>query len=445
MKRIIASVGFAALGASTLHAQYSPGVTSTEMQKEGLSVAGTVREFYDDNYLTRNTAVVRSWGEEVSPAAVLNYPKLNGGDTSLHFSYVYDMLHYDHKDVIDSSHQFNASVIEKFSDRYRLQVGETFINAQEPTVLSGGTGVFNTPLFMSGANTHNNGALTFTAGLTPELDLQLSYANDLWAYQQTFGDVYNPPNQPLSPSYSALLDRMSQPVTLNLNWKIMEHLTGVLGYTYENTAYTSPEPIAFGPMATHANPFSKDSIYSQVRNNDSHFFFVGGDWNMASEVIARLRVGGEYLDYYKAGQSTVSPYVDASVSWNYMQNSTMTGGVTHQHSATDVVGAVPSATGPIAGQPVLDAETTSAYLSLSQAIPGGLTASVMGQYQHSSFNGGTENGQSEDFFVTGLNLAYRVNTYLVAESGYNWNKLVSDVSNRDYTRNIVYLGVRASY
>jgi hypothetical protein len=166
---------------------------------------------------------------------------------------------------------------------------------------------------------------------------------------------------------------------------------------------------------------------------------------MASEVIARLRVGGEYLDYYKAGQSTVSPYVDASVSWNYMQNSTMTGGVTHQHSATDVVGAVPSATGPIAGQPVLDAETTSAYLSLSQAIPGGLTASVMGQYQHSSFNGGTENGQSEDFFVTGLNLAYRVNTYLVAESGYNWNKLVSDVSNRDYTRNIVYLGVRASY
>jgi hypothetical protein len=97
------------------------------------------------------------------------------------------------------------------------------------------------------------------------------------------------------------------------------------------------------------------------------------------------------------------------------------------------------------GQPVLDAETTSAYLSLSQSIGGSLTANLMGQFQHAVFNGGTVNGQTEDFFVGGLNLAYRFSPNFLAEGGYNWNKLVSDVSERDYTRDIVYLGVRATY
>ena len=87
--------------------------------------------------------------------------------------------------------------------------------------------------------------MLFTGELTPSLDLQLSYANDLYAYQETFGDVYNPDPHTLNPSYSALLDRMVQPITLNLNWKTMDELTTVLGYTYQNTDFTSPEPIVF--------------------------------------------------------------------------------------------------------------------------------------------------------------------------------------------------------
>ena len=93
----------------------------------------------------------------------------------------------------------------------------------------------------------------------------------------------------------------------------------------------------------------------------------------------------------------------------------------------------------------MDAETTAAYLSVNQKITGGFTGGLLGQFQHSAFNGGTVNGQSEDFFILGLNFAYRFNPYLSAETGYNWNKLVSDVSGRDYTRNMVYVGVRATY
>jgi hypothetical protein len=450
MKRIIASVGFAALGVSTLHAQYAPGVTPAEMANpRGWAVGATVREFYDDNYLTLpNSAARSSYGEEVSPSAALNGVFNN---TTLTTSYVFDLKHYESTDLTDSSHQFNAQVLQRFSDRYNLQIGESFVIAQEPTVLNNSSAFVATPLRASGANVHNTGMIKVTAGLTPTLDLQVSYNNDVYAYQQTFGDVFNPGALPpsyipmsLNPSYSALLDRMEQQATVNLNWKMMNELTGVAGYTYGHTGFTSPEPIIFAGPPGQQNFGNPANIFSQDRNSDSHFLFVGGDWQINSQLTGRVRVGGEYVDYYNADTDALSPYVDASLTWLYMKGSTVQGGVTHEHSTTDVVGALPATTGPNAGQPVLDADSTVAYLSVNQTI-GNLTGSLLGQYQHSAFNGGSENGQSEDFFVTGLNMAYRFDANFRAETGYNWNKLVSDVSGRDYTRNTVYVGVRATY
>jgi len=443
MKKIIASVVFAALGASTLHAQFSPGPSPANPR--GWSVSLSVREFYDDNYLTVNNNAPgshSSYGEEVSPSLSLN---TTFNDSTLSLSYVYDMLYYDTSDTMDSSHQFKAGFIQRFSDRYSLQVNEAFTVFQQPTVDS--QGLTSEPLYASGNNINNNASIGFTAGLTPMLDLQLSYDNDLWAFQQTFGDVVNPndANAPgLNPSRSALLDRMDQLATINLDWKMIKELTWVLGYTYGHTGYTSPEPIIF--YAPGGNPLNESlsnpkNIYSQSRNSDSHFFFVGVDRELTSQLTGRIRAGGEYLDYYNADSSTLSPYVEASLTWAYMKDSTLQGGVTHEHSATDVVGAEPTA----GGQPVLDAESTAAYLSLNQKIAGGLSGGLMGQFQHSAFNGGTLNGQSEDLFITGLNIAYHFSPYLSAEAGYNWNKLVSDVSARDYTRNIVYIGVRATY
>ena len=126
MKRIIASVGFAALGVSTLHAQYAPGVTPAEMANpRGWAVGATVREFYDDNYLTLpNSAARSSYGEEVSPSAALNGVFNN---TTLTTSYVFDLKHYESTDLTDSSHQFNVNFKQGFSERYSLQIGDSFV------------------------------------------------------------------------------------------------------------------------------------------------------------------------------------------------------------------------------------------------------------------------------------------------------------------------------
>ena len=51
-EKIFASVGLAALGVSTLHAQYSPTVTAAELANPVVGGGHACASFYDDNYLT---------------------------------------------------------------------------------------------------------------------------------------------------------------------------------------------------------------------------------------------------------------------------------------------------------------------------------------------------------------------------------------------------------
>jgi len=106
MNKLIVSVGLAALGASTLHAQYSPTVTPAEMAKPW-SVAASVRGFYDDNYLTLPSSAARStYGMEFSPSGSLNYSVNN---TAITASYVFDWRYYDASSTSDMSHQFKVN------------------------------------------------------------------------------------------------------------------------------------------------------------------------------------------------------------------------------------------------------------------------------------------------------------------------------------------------
>jgi hypothetical protein len=435
MKKLLVCVGLAAIGTSNMRAQFNPGLTPDEMTK-AWSVAGEVRGFYDDNYLTvpNGQGKRNSYGFEVSPQASFNH---SVDETSFNANYVYDLKYYDDRQITDQTHIFNANLNHTFSEAYNMQAGETFIYSKEPTVLNG-AGLVATPLRTSGDNFHNTGTLAGSAELTKTLTLKASYANNLYAYTQLFGDVPGQtaaPGPGSIPSFSALLDRIEQLGSLSADWQATDALHALLGYQYQNIDYTSPEAIIYG--GTPAT-----SVFSKSRNNDSHFFFVGADYQINSQLTASLRAGGQYVQYDNAPThtSTVDPYVDASLTWQYMQNSSAIVGVKNQHNATDVVGAVDSS-----GNPVLDTTATAVYVNLTQTIAGALTGSVLGQWQHSEFNGGSVNGQSENFMVFGLNLGYRFNPYFSADTGYNWNKLVSDVNGRDYTRNQVYIGVKGEY
>jgi hypothetical protein len=444
MNKILTTVGLTALGAASLQAQYAPGLTPLEMTK-AWSLSADLRGFYDDNYLTlpKNSPFgprLASWGTEVSPSAAINHSVEN---TLMSASYIYDLRWYEKHSTDDSSHQFNGRIEHEFSERYKLSVSESFVVAQEPTVID--PSIISSPLRVEGNNVRNTGQVDFTAGLTKDFDLHLGYGNTLYAYQQTARSVVGYPFSGAEagyfpePSRSAMLDRMEQLGTLDLRWKATPETTGILGYQFGHTDYTSPEYIIF-PGSYGAPPYTSPGYLSNSRNSDSHFFFVGADESFTPTLNGSIRVGGEYLDYYNFHTSRLSPYVDASLTDQYMPGCSGQLGVKHIHNSTDVVGSTGTT-------PVLDEDTTAVYISDSHKLTDRLTGTVMGQVQLSTFNGGGAgyNGETEQFYILEINLAYHFSPWLLTEAGYNYSNLRSDLPFRAYTRDFMYLGVRATY
>ncbi len=464
MNKVIASVGLAALSAVSVQAQYAPNLTPLETSKPW-SVSATLRGFYDDNYLTLPhnyfvgvsasgapiyTHPLASWGTEIIPSASFNH---SIEDTLLSASYLYDLRWNAEHSQTDQTHEFMARMDHEFSERYKLSVSDSFAIAQEPTVID--SDVISSPLYHEGNNVRNTGHIDFTDSLTKSLDLHLGYLNTLYHYQETEGEVIGWPFSPgaafpvqAQPSYSADLDRIEQLATLDADWKITDETTGILGYQFGHTDYTSPEYIVY-PSGIYATHFYEPPLPPGVgnagytansRNSDSHFVFVGVNQSFTPELNASIRAGAEYIDYYNFHTSRVSPYVDANLNYQYLPGDSAQVGVKHIHNSTDVVGSAGTT-------PVLDEESTAVYASDTHKLTERLSATLMGEAQLSTFvgGGGGYDGRSEQWFLLEANFSYRFNPWWVAEAGYNYSKLDSDLPNRAYTRDFVYLGVRATY
>ncbi len=472
MNKVIAAVGLTVLSGAFAQAQYAPGLGANEQAKDW-TLAASLRGFYDDNYLTQPSSFVTaggvvhpriaSWGTEAIPSAAWNHSV----ETSLmSVSYVYDVRWYENHSTVDQTHQLNAGYQREFSERYKIGLTESFVVAQEPTVID--PSVISSPLRVEGDNIRNTGTASFTDSLTKSLDLHLGYNNTLYAYPQLADSVIGYPFRgPVygaytgQPSRSALLNRMEQLATLDLSWKLTDVTTAKVGYQFGETAYTSQEYINYPygggsgyapPPGYSGPPFKGDR--SDVRNSYSHYAFLGVDHNFTSQFMGSIRAGGEYIDYYKnvdqygnsAPNSVVSPYVDASIADQYQNGCNVQLGVRHVHNATDVVGA-PGDTATGGTIPVVDEETTAVYLSDTHKLTEKLTATILGQAQLSSFNapGSSYDSEKDAFFILQIKFAYAFSPWLSAEAGYDYNRLKSDLADRSYTRDFMYVGVRATY
>jgi len=432
-----------AFSAAVAHAQYAPGLTPQEQAKPW-SVAATIRGFYDDNYLTLPKTIPgttpgtfvngarSSYGIEASPSVAYNHSM---ADTLISASYVYDMQWYqDREGTVDQSHQFNARMDHEFTERYKMSVGESFVIAQEPTVVD--TTVISTPLRVAGNNIHNTATIDGTAVLNKMFDVHAGYANSLYAYQQNAGDE-SPARS--YPSYSAILDRIDQTATVDLRWKVLPETTGVLGYQYEYVNYTSPEYVIYPGKSEFTGAFVPGYL-ANARNSESDFVYVGADQSFSPKLNASIRLGAQYIDYFNDGMTALSPYADASLTYQYMPQSSAQVGVKHIRNATDVAGITGTSL-------VLDEESTSAYVSVTHKVTSKFTASMMAQAQFSSFDGGGAiyDGKEENFYILNLDFAYHFTPWLAGDAGYNYSKLNSDLSDRSYARDVVYIGIRATY
>lgn len=444
MKKLLAAVGLAVVGTTALHgqvtynnpqvgtAQPNPNAELTPQEKAKFwSVSAALRGFYDDNYtaIPNSAGPLRSWGVEVSPSLSLNWAP---AETLVGASYVYDLKWYENQNNTDQTHQFNTKFVHNFTPRYRLEVNDSFVVSSEPTVID--TTIVTSPVKRTNENNkRNRGAILFSSELTPILGTEIGYQNTFYNYDEKTGDIPPDINGTVQPGRSATLDRLEHLITLDLRWKVLPETTGILGYQFLFRDYTSGESI------TPTNPFELlPAIPADERNSRSHFLFVGVDQSLGPDLRASVRVGAQLVDYYKIDSTQVSPYADANLTWTYLPGSYAQIGLKHEHAATDIV-----------GDPfdfVKDQEATSVYGAVTHKITAKLVASVLGQYQNSVMNGGGAgvDGQDENFFLANINLSYQFNPYLLAETGYEFNRLDSQFD-RAYTRNRAYLGVRATY
>src|SRR6266852_561988 len=249
MKRLIASAGLVAVGATGLQAAYAPGLTPMETSKTW-SVAASLRGFYDDNYNTApshpsNPLIPNakgSFGAEISPQFALNIP---GDQTYVGASYVYTLRYYEARanNNTDHTHQFDAKLDHRFSERYRVVLSDSFAYSQEPEVLES-NGTVTTPLRTSADGLRNQVNLDFTGQITELLGFEAAYQNIWYDYFQNASDFAKQfPASGGIGSHGALLNRIEHLFDIKGTWQVQEHLLAFAGYKYGIVNYTSKDPV----------------------------------------------------------------------------------------------------------------------------------------------------------------------------------------------------------
>lgn len=424
MKKLVASVGMVALGASGLQTALAQGLDSPDPVRPW-SVSATLRGFYDDNRDTLPDDSIpkgyekESFGFEVAPSASID---LAFEQTVLSAGYTYSYKWFDEDsyyggDDYSQSHDFNLALQHTFSPRMRLSARDSFVIGQEPDQLRSAN-TYTTLQRVSGDNIRNEARIQLEADLTRQFGIELGYANSYFDYED---DNHTPGN----PSLSGLLDRMKHMVNLDGRLTLTPSTVGVLGYAFSDTSYLRDETL-FG------------TTESDARNNRSHYAYVGADHSFTSDFSGSVRVGARFNDYYNDpnDESDVSPYAKASVRYLYLPGSFVEAGGSYDRTASEILG-------PEGTDFVRDQEAGTIFATVHHQILPKLAGSVTGQFQNSTYNGGYYDNENEQFYMVGLNLEYRFTRNFAAHVGYNYDFLDSDI--REYDRNRVYLGVTATY
>ncbi len=432
MKRIVASVSLVAVGASGLQAALLPGMT-TESGKPWTASA-TLRGFYDDNIntLPDNAQVAHrgSAGFQVSPSLQFSFPM---EQTSISFGYTYSLKYYENKPIFntdnyDQTHEFNAALSHAFSERYQLSASDSFVIGQEPDLLRAGN-TYPTFQRVSGDNLRNYGAITFAAQLTPELGLELGYANTYYSYAD---------NSPLG--LAGLLDELDHMVHLDLRYQIQPQTVGVIGYQFRETDYIANQVIG---AYTDSN-FNLVPVMSDERNARMNYLYLGLDHNFRPDLSGSVRAGARYTQYYNdpLSQDQASPYAMASLKYTYLPESYLQVGFSYDYSPSSVFN--PNTANDL----TLNAQSATVFASITHRITPKLFGSITAQYQNSTLYGGgpTIDGQSENYYLVGLNLQYRFTPNFSTEIGYNYDDVNSHIAAQPgFDRNRVYVGVTGSY
>jgi len=433
MKRIFVSVGLAAAGAAGLPSAFAQSMDAGVAPKIW-NVAATLRGFYDDNYAVAHDKT-GSFGFEFSPSVSANAALQQ---TDIAVKYTFGMYYYLQRaengiNPIDYTHQGDIWVDHAFNERFKLNVMDSVVVAQDPQLVEGGT-----PIRVEGNNLANHATVTLNSQWTRQFSTATYYGNTLVIYQNTGTNDVSGAN----PSAADLLNRIEQNVGMDFQWQFQPETIGFIGYNYSWVDYTGNALIAPPNFIAFPLP-GKNVVYrSDARDSRTHYGYVGVSEEFSPNLSGSARVGVSYTDVYKdpvSPYTSLSPYADINVTYTFIPGSYVQFGFTQNQNATDV--AAPSSSGHLTAYQ----ESSVFYMDVNHQFTPKLSGSLVSQYQYSAYKAGAYSGTGDTSVGASINLNYQFNRHFSANAGYNFSELFSSIGGRDNSRNVVYLGLGANY
>jgi hypothetical protein len=457
MKKIVASVGLVALGASSFQSSASAQDVVSPDSSKPWSVAATLRGFYDDNISTIPNDQVLAPGQhrdvvgyEVTPSATLNWALQQ---TTISLGALYSFKYYDRTPInstekTDQTFTFNGDLTHSFSDEYKARLADGFVIGQEPDTLRAGN-TYSTFQRIPGDNIRNFASASFDAQFSPKLGASIGYDNAFYDYKAKGASLGSPVTFPGPPPTVALPVEASPAGALNRDENNV-HIEGLytlspqtkllLGYSFAAVDFTGNELI--GGYVDPLNPgVVVLPVMSSGRNYYEHRVYIGAEHNFSPQMTGNIRAGASYTDYYNdpTTDPSYTPYVVGDLKYTYAPDSYIDFGFSYDRNTTDVIGLSGN------GSYTTDAQTAVAFLTLNHRITPQLNGSLIAEFQNNIYHGGIYENDTEQYYTLGLNLQYHFNQYVSAEVGYNYDRLESRDIGRTYDRNRVYIGVTAAY
>ena len=435
-KNLIASAGALALGVTGLRGANVAGFTPQETQKRWTVSAG-LGMFYDDNNLNSSTDPQGSFGMELYPRLSLNLPLER---TSFKASYELRLDYYEARpqNNVDQEHQLNAQMNHRFSERSVLDVGEMFVSATQPEVISSGSAQTTFLRGDRGDTSHwrNYFNADYSLRLGPTFGLATGIRSAVYDYKQ------DGPN-----SLSTLLDRTENEFHVEDQVCPSEHDRLFVDYQFASVDYTSSDQlvgnvpgftiVTNGAVVTTNVVIFRDAVSPTVRNSISHYGYVGGQRVFSPRLTGSLSLGLRYTDFYNQQVTDWSPYVDLSANVGYLPGCSFQIGTKVDRNATDSGLGVKGIT--------RDQLSTSMFMNVRHRLGPRFNATAWVRYQHSVYNGGDFDGQADDSYTLSPGLEFKVSENIFANMVYTREQLFSSRPDLAYSRNRVYLGLRAVY
>jgi hypothetical protein len=365
-------------------------------------VSAELREVYDDNIFTTNSGQVASMKTVLEPSFLFNYPMEN---TAFSARYTMDGTAYSHRDSTwDLSHDFLARVTHSFNDRFSVDVRDRVLYAQQPEVDEGAV-----VARVTGDYFNNTYTAQGTMLWTPKLSTVTTFTNDYFDYRSVDQNGN---------------DRVADIFSNDLHFQLLPTIALVFGGAYNNLQYFHDVPISTG--ATPSRDWQSFSPY------------VGVDYSLTPEWTVSPRLGVTYTTYNASALGdTLSPYFALTSDWKVGKRTSLTFNYAHSISQTDIV--------TYSSQESDSFSLTGRY-QITPLISTHLTGYYnLGHDDASQSLDPTQGSTNENTLGLDLGAAYDFNKNLSFEVGYDLDNVSSDISTREYTRNQIYIGIRAAY